>query len=180
MEEFIDIVDDKGEPTGERKLKSAIHRDGDRHKVVHVWIMNPHAALLLQRRSPAKENYPNLWDISYAGHISAGETSRDAAIREGQEELGLAVTKDGLEYLFTVDNPRILLNHDTYIDHEFQDVYLLRIKDNFPTFKLQTEEVAETKWVPWKELEATIKQDDSGFVPHREEYKKLFSKINEG
>lgn len=174
MAEYIDVLDNTGKMTGERKLKSAAHRDGNRHKSVHIWIMNPKGELLIQRRTPTKENHPNTWDISCAGHISAGEKPLHAAVREAKEELGLALGEKDLEYLFTVDNPRAVLNGGSYIDHEFNDVYLVRVKDP-PPFRLQEEEVAETKWIPYQELEKIIQGGDAAFVPHREEYKLLFA-----
>ncbi|HEY5221177.1 MAG TPA: NUDIX domain-containing protein [Candidatus Paceibacterota bacterium] len=174
MEEYIDIVDASGNPTGEKKLKSLAHKNGDRHKTVHIWIINLKGELLIQRRSLAKENYPNLWDISCAGHISAGETPLQAAVREAKEELNVIVDEQDLEYLFTINSPRVVLNNGAYIDHEFQDIYLLKLDDDIPGFKLQTEEVAETKWVPWRELQSVIRSGDITFVPHQEEYDKLF------
>lgn len=179
MEEYIDIVDDNGNPTGERKLKSLSHKNGDRHKTVHVWIMNPKGELLVQRRAPTKENHPNMWDISCAGHISAGELSLHAAVREIKEELNLAVEERELKYLFTINSPRVVLNGGSYIDHEFQDVYLLMLKDDASKFRLQDEEVAETKWISWQELQKTIQGGDASFVPHREEYQKLFAELKQ-
>jgi len=176
MEEYIDVLDDTGKPTGKRELKSIAHRDGDRHRTVHIWIVNPKGELLIQRRSPNKENHPNMWDISCAGHVSAGETSIQAALRETKEELGLVLGEKDFEYLSTINGPRVLLNGGAYIDHEFNDVYLVRIKNVRP-LELQKEEVAETKWVSYQELEKTVENDIS-FVPHREEYKLLFAVLN--
>lgn len=53
-----------------------MHRDGDYHRAVHTWIYAESTGqLLLQLRSDCKESWPGLWDISSAGHISAGDTS---------------------------------------------------------------------------------------------------------
>jgi isopentenyl-diphosphate delta-isomerase type 1 len=175
IEEYIDIVDDGGNPTGERKLKSLVHKEGSRHKTVHVWIINSKGELMIQRRSPMKENHPNLWDISCAGHISAGETSLQAATRETKEELNMTIKEQNLEYLFTVNNPPITLNNGVYIDYEFQDVYLLKIGSDVPDFKLQIEEVAEIKWIPWRELQKMVHGGDVSLVPHQQEYDKLFA-----
>jgi isopentenyldiphosphate isomerase len=60
MEEYIDVVDDGGNLTGKREPKSIAHKNGDRHKAVHVWIINFKGELLIQRRSPIKENHPSL------------------------------------------------------------------------------------------------------------------------
>jgi len=45
---------------------------GDWHRAVHVWIyaQSTHR-LLIQKRAECKESWPNLWDISAAGHGAA-------------------------------------------------------------------------------------------------------------
>lgn len=55
MIEYIDVLD-----SGERKAKSDVHRDGDWHRAAHIWVITSDGRVLLQRRSPDKENYPNL------------------------------------------------------------------------------------------------------------------------
>src|ERR1700674_3932279 len=80
--EYVDLLDSSGRPTGRRKPKSEVHRDGDWHGAAHVWILNTEGQILIQRRSPTKENWPNLWDVSVAGHVSAGEGPVETAIRE--------------------------------------------------------------------------------------------------
>jgi hypothetical protein len=53
-----------------------VHADGDYHAAVHVWIyVESTGELLLQKRADRKDSWPGLWDISSAGHISAGDTS---------------------------------------------------------------------------------------------------------
>ena len=53
-----------------------VHRDGDYHRAVHVWIYSESThELLLQKRADCKESWPGQWDISSAGHISAGDSS---------------------------------------------------------------------------------------------------------
>ncbi len=53
-----------------------MHADGDYHGAVHVWIyVESTGELLLQKRADRKDSWPGLWDISSAGHISAGDTS---------------------------------------------------------------------------------------------------------
>ncbi|MBN1308375.1 MAG: NUDIX domain-containing protein [Chitinispirillaceae bacterium] len=63
---------------------------------------NSRGALLLQKRSPFKETFPGLWDISAAGHISAGDSSRETAVRELREELGISLKSNALRFLFSV------------------------------------------------------------------------------
>lgn len=91
--EYIDIYDSSNHPTGEVKEKTRAHEDGNFHRTAHIWIINDKHELLLQKRSSTKKSHPNCWDISGAGHIRAGETVIDGAMRELKEELGVKAKK---------------------------------------------------------------------------------------
>lgn len=171
--EQVDILDEKGNPTGEVKLKSEAHRDGDWHRAVHVWIVNTKGELLIQRRAAIKENHPNMWDIPSAGHVSAGETAITSAVRETEEELGLKLEEEDFEYLFTVTQKSVT-NNGTFINNEFNDVYLVRRDVDITQLVLQEEEVAEVRFILWKELRNILDEEGGDFVRHPEEYKKLF------
>jgi isopentenyldiphosphate isomerase len=54
------VLDSSGRPVGKMKPKSEVHRDGDWHGAAHLWILNREGRILIQRRSPTKENWPNL------------------------------------------------------------------------------------------------------------------------
>lgn len=178
MTEYIDILDETGKPTGEKKTKVEVHEKGYWHRTVHIWLLNSKGELLIQRRSPDKDSYPNLWDISTAGHLSAGEDSLAAAIREAAEELDVKLTESDFEYLFTVKSSAVT-NQGTYFNNEFQDVYLVRIDREASELKFQLEEVSEAKFVPFAELEKMISGNPDEFVAHDEEYKRLFGILRE-
>ena len=84
---YLDVLDEAGNPTGEKKSFEAVHRDGDLHRSVHVWILNNQQQLLVQKRSETKTAYPGKWDISAAGQVDAGEEVLTSALRETKEEL---------------------------------------------------------------------------------------------
>lgn len=63
VKEYFDLLDENGNKTGNIKLRSEVHRDGDWHKAVHIWIINDEGEILLQRRCATKESYPNMLDI---------------------------------------------------------------------------------------------------------------------
>lgn len=171
--EHVDVLDSSGRPIGIRKSKSEVHRDGDWHGAAHVWILNRKGEILIQRRSPAKENWPNLWDVSVAGHISAGEEPVDAALREAREELGITLFPGECGYLFTILE-QVTLNKGNYIDNEFHHVFLVERDLDVRDLKFGDGEVAEVRFVAVRELQTGLTTDPSGFVPHEEEYRRLF------
>lgn len=73
--EWLDVVDDQGNPTGETVERTKAHQKGIRHRTAHVWLMREHQGkveILLQKRSAGKDSHPGCYDISSAGHIPAG------------------------------------------------------------------------------------------------------------
>jgi len=63
------------------------------HRAVVVLVYDRDGKVFLQKRSPAKSRFPGRWDLSATGHVTAGEASEDAAVRELHEELGLRVPR---------------------------------------------------------------------------------------
>ncbi|HEX2061034.1 MAG TPA: NUDIX domain-containing protein, partial [Thermoanaerobaculia bacterium] len=145
-------MNDAGIPTGTTKPKDAVHRDGDWHLAAHLWIVRSDGHVLLQRRSPSKASWPGMWDISVAGHVSAGESAIEAVLREAFEELGLTVAREELRYLGSL-RYRAVVNDGTYIENEYHEVYLT-VRDIDPaSLRLDPLEVAEVRFVPPEELE---------------------------
>ena len=91
-EEIFDVVDENGEPTGEKVTRSKAHEEGIRHRTSHVWIFrmnNGKIEVLLQKRCADKDSFPGCYDISSAGHIPSGSGYVASALRELKEELGI-------------------------------------------------------------------------------------------
>lgn len=90
MTERFDIYTRDGVGRGV-KDRADVHRDGDWHRSIHIWIVRPsETALLVQQRAPGKDTWPGYWDASVGGHLSAGESYEDA-YREVEEELGVTI-----------------------------------------------------------------------------------------
>jgi isopentenyl-diphosphate delta-isomerase len=174
--EYVDLLDSSGRPTGTRKPKREVHRDGDWHGAAHVWIINTGGQILIQRRAPTKENWPNLWDVSVAGHLSSGEGAVEAAIREAEEELSLTLVPGECRYLFTVAE-QMVLNNGSYIDNEYHHVFLVEKEVDLGDLKFSDGEVAEVRFVAVRELQTNLATDPGRFVPHQEEYRKLFKAV---
>ena len=169
--EYIDIFDENNNPTGKVKEKQQAHEDGNFHRTAHVWIINDKNELLLQKRSASKKTHPNYLDISGAGHIKAGESVVDGAIRELKEELGVEAEEKDLQYIATIKSTKNPKNM------EFQYVYLLNCNKEIEEYIFEDNEVAEVKYVFYKEIEKMVEEKVEGLLIHEEEYKYLFRYI---
>ena len=85
--EYIDVLDENGVKTGEILSRREIHKRGLWHRAIVVAVINEKNEILLQQRSMNKDKNPGLWDISVAGHVSAGQDAISAAVREIYEEI---------------------------------------------------------------------------------------------
>ena len=91
--ESFDVVTCDGQPTGRVKPRAAVHRDGDWHRSIHVWVAGVDEAgpfLTFQRRSRAKDTWGGKLDATVGGHFRAGESLVET-LREVQEEIGVDV-----------------------------------------------------------------------------------------
>ena len=145
MDEKVDILDSRGEKTGEVAWKSEAHRLGLWHRCFHCWIFSPGIPsggpyLFVQRRAAGKDTWPNRLDVTAAGHLGAGEETLEGGLREIEEELGLTVAPDELVPLGT---RRSELQIPAGLDREFQEVFLLVRTLSPKDLRLQEEEVVE-------------------------------------
>ena len=171
--EYFDILDENGHKTGKTKLRSEVHRDGDWHKAVHIWIINNNGDILLQRRCATKDSNPNMLDISCAGHLTAGDDSLNGAIRELKEELNMDIEPEELQFIKTLK--RSSKYTETFINNEFDDLYILRTDKKIDDMKYQEEEISEIFYVPYKEFKNMVKNKQSDLLRHDEEFKILFN-----
>lgn len=180
--EYLDILDESGRPTGKSKLKDEIHRDGDWHGTIQIWLMNSSGELLLQKRSPLKQSRPNKWDNTCGGHISAGEKAIDTAIRELKEELGIDVREEDFDLLYDVNSEHIE-QEGLFINRQHDYIYLVKMDIDIKHIRMQEDEVSEIKFVHFQELENHMRNEtmDFDFYPdfYKNEINMLFKLIKE-
>ena len=167
MDELIDILDEQGNYTGKTCLKSEAHKHGYFHNIVHIWIYTSDEKILLQKRAPTKKVFPNLWDISVAGHIGAGENILEAAVREVEEEIGFNITTD---QLIKIGNRKHQVSHPNGIqDNEFHHVYACQLTVPLTDLIIQEEEVAGIDLFPLDTLKNT-KNLENVLLPRFHDY----------
>ena len=135
-DELIDIYDSEMNLLGVA-MKSQAHKEGLWHKAFHCWIISEDGNIWLQLRGADKDLYPNLLDISCAGHIQVGETPKAGGLRELEEELGLHLKESDLIKMFT---HKIIIDTPIH-NREFNPTYLLKTQAKLADLKLQPEEV---------------------------------------
>ncbi len=154
-DELVDVLNADGNLTGREIGILEAHQRGVYHRNSHIWIYNSKGEVLLQKRAKQKLFYPNLWDISAAGHVSAGQTFYQAAEREIFEELGLRINASELK---NIGIRKLVQDTDEPLMHnrEFVQVYLMEWDGNPLKLKLQKAEVERIKFVPLEEFEHEV------------------------
>ena len=151
--EYLEVLDEHGNLIGNKKLREEIHRDGDWHKTVHIWIMNENKEFLVQRRS-LNTSSPNKLDISCAGHLKPDETSIKGAIRELKEELNIEVKEDDLKFINTLKRRSDL--RENYDNREFTDLYTLHTNLSVEEMTFQKEEMTEIIYVSYEKFKEIV------------------------
>ncbi|OEH93784.1 NUDIX hydrolase [Bacillus solimangrovi] len=138
--EKLKIYDDNRNPIGVATRKE-VHEKGYWHEAIHCWFVSKIEGvyyIFLQKRSANKKDYPNLLDITAAGHLLAHETIHDG-VREIEEEIGISISFDELISLGVIDYS--VMRAD-FIDKELANVFLYESELDLDDFTLQEDEVS--------------------------------------
>ena len=127
------------------------------HLVVHVCIFNTKNQMLIQQRQTFKKGWPNMWDVTVGGSAMIGENSRQAAVREVAEELGLKIDLENTPPVIT-----------KYFSEGFDDFYILEKEIDISKLTLQYEEVQAVKWAGIEEILDMIGLKK--FIPYDESF----------
>ena len=139
MREHFDVYDLDRLPTGLVLPRGAAHDPAQCQVVIHVCLFNRKGELLIQRRSMRKKGFPGFWDFSVGGGVLAGETVREAAERELQEELGLSLKIPGPAAVTLA------------FEGGYDDYFLADWDGGLDELRLQPEEVMDARWVTREE-----------------------------
>ena len=162
-DELIDIYDENNNLLKIQKMKSEAHKNGLWHRALHIWIYNSNGEILLQLRAKEKPLYPDMWDISAAGHISAGEDPITSGLREVEEEIGLKLKKEDLDF-WMIRKHKVIFRDIK--NNEFYYVYFFKFEGDINQLKLQKEEVQKIKFLPIHKIEEKLKTNPDKYVPH--------------
>jgi len=134
-EEIFDVVDD-ADNVIDQQPRSFVHANNLFHRSIHILVLNDTEQVFLQKRSMSKDENPGVWDASVSGHLDQGESYEDCAVREAQEEIGLRISQDDMDFCFKLDASAATA-------YEFSCVY--KVYSQGP-FKLDPVEVDHGDW----------------------------------
>jgi len=148
QDELFDVLDADGRLTGVAKPRGEVHRDGDWHGALHIWVGgvgdDAMPFVLFQRRSMTKDTWPGYLDTAIGGHIRSSETLEET-VREAEEEIGLAV---GLADLTFIGRRFIAGSDGVVSEREIHSVYAVRCDQPLSEYRLHPEEVAGLVAIP--------------------------------
>ena len=163
MEEKYDVYTRDGKYLGTKTCTECHELNpGFYHKPAWTWCYNSNGEILVQKRSMRVKNFPGCWDMPCAGHIDAGETAKNGAIRETKEELGVDVNEEDMEFMFE------------YVEDftwEIGQVFFFKLDKTESELTLQEEEVDEVKWLSFEDFIELLYSDK--FVPLDKAYKDM-------
>ena len=176
---LIDILDEKGVPTGKTIDIETIHENGWWHTGAHIGLYTQSGKVLLERRSSNIIFNSGLWDLTMGGVVAAGETPETAILRELNEELGITLKTNNLIKLF-VGRYDHYLPHYGFHNRNFTHTYIAQIPEHIK-MDLQTSEVAETKFISIQEAySVNTSHNETGFgmIPAHAYYRRILNAIN--
>lgn len=164
--ELWDIYDENKQPTGRTMVRDDWNmKDDEFHLTVQAAIMRPDGRFLITRRKLTKSWGAGWWEVS-GGGVLAGETSREAVIREVREETGLDVTSSKSDLAFTYRRD----NHEEKNNY-FVDVYRFELDFDESDVTVQEEEVEEFRLATPEEIRALGEQ---GIFNHYSSIRRVF------
>ena len=158
--EYLDILDEDGNITGNKDTRENIHKLGLLHSEVAAFIYTDTGKILLQKRKSNKATYAGVWSIT-GGHVLSGETNEDAIIREIKEELNIEIKKDEINFVTKYRSKKV---KDNIINNKFFSIYNIKISmEQFNKIKIQEAELEKVQLFSINEIEKIINNVDKQY-----------------
>lgn len=138
MSEILDIVNDQDEVIGQAE-RDEVHAKGLVCRLVYVVFYTPGGNIILQKRSDTKKNDAGKLTTTVSGHVSAGQTYLDAAVRETLEEAGIAVEESDLTSLGVV---RADFAQGAYISNAMRGLFAYKFTADISELKVEEDDGA--------------------------------------
>jgi isopentenyldiphosphate isomerase len=124
------------------------------HGVTNVYIVNKNLQLLCSKRSESLIGNPGKWQTYFGGHVKAGQTFKQTAVTELEEEIGIQIDEKNLYHITS--------GQHTESKHFFESyAYLFENSEKFLNFN--DGEITEVKWITMPEYLAEKKSHSNNW-----------------
>ena len=156
--ELVVLVDEKNNQIGTAP-KETVHSDHTPlHRGFSLFVFNRNHEILVTRRADTKKTFPGVWTNTVCGHPGPGEEVVGVARRRLKDELGIIA-----------DDIKIVAPYR----YQFTDIHGIMENEICPILvgyadedpKPDLREVADWKWMPWKEFLSEIKRHPETYSP---------------
>ncbi len=147
MDVIVDLVDLDNNIVGSAP-RSVVRGQNLLHRGVGILVKNSRGEIYVHRRTPIKDVFPHLYDMFVGGVVDQGESYHTAAVRELEEELGIAGPEPEPLFTYLYQGP-----HNRSWIEVYQVVWDGPIRH-------QVEEVEWGAWMPEADLPAWIETVD--------------------
>lgn len=153
--EYLEIFNEANQPLHQTLPRQQVHTLGHWHRTAQVYVLHPQKGYLCHLRSPNKDLFPSLWDISIGGHLNPEESYASCAAREVAEELGISVKAEDLAFIsvVSIDGQDA---HAQLTDREHAGIFLYETHLEEQAFHFQQEEIDRIAYISVAQLKADL------------------------
>jgi len=154
--EYLDTYDENGKFIG-KKPRDIVHKEGFWHNTVHCWLYDKEGNVYFQIREDQKTFY-----TTASGHVAAGETIKEAFVREIKEEIGLELDIEKAECIEILPFKMDRENKDGTIfkDRALANVYIYEFNGTYKEFDFDLNEVDGVVKVNAKEALSLFEKEE--------------------
>ena len=146
--------------------------EGDRFRIVGVWLENHLGQVLIAQRSHRKKHHASLWGAAAAGGVARGESYEESAYKELEEEIGISSVQ------LHKASKELVTNPENNVER-FCQWFIGRIEtDSYDMFTLSQEEVAHIHWIDKQILLEDVLASPQHYTPSCENWPTLFAANN--
>lgn len=152
--EKLDVYNENKEKTGKVifREKGASLNKNEFIISITVWIVNKTGKILMTQRKLDKVK-GGMWEPT-TGLVTSGETSKEGALRELNEEIGIQLEKKEIDLIKEIVEEGTELNF-------FRDIYLVNKEISIDNIKFNDGEVINAKYVTLDEFNTMLKNGET-------------------
>lgn len=159
MSEILDVVNENDEVIGQAE-RDEVHRAGLLCRLIYVCFYTQNGEIILQRRSLTKKNDPGKLTTAVSGHVAAGQSYLEAAVRETLEETGVKVDANDLTDLGII---RADFAQGGYLSNAMRGLFAYKFSGSIDDLAVEDGEGAGFMSAPIEELSKQLNERPEEF-----------------